>query len=225
MNGKIVPPIRDIINSLDFYLFYNYKLVHYIHWTKEWRIKSLAGPTWGLKISCGLSVRSLCRAIFALLRYRLGQAAGQVLWRRASPADAQNQRAAKARLPSETVARCTTLHCAPQPFSSNANPSPQPVFLHSLTRDGPFLLLNCRIGLTLQNQPCTFLAEETVSSVQPGRALPTVGIQYRLYVWLFAVSLQLKSSTELDSRLTPSTSNGSSVNMHFEKRIPGMGYF
>lgn len=35
MNGKIVPPVRDIINSLDFYLFYNYKLVDYIHWTKE----------------------------------------------------------------------------------------------------------------------------------------------------------------------------------------------
>lgn len=34
----------------------------------------------------------------------------------------------------------------------------------------------------------------------------------------------LKSSTELNSRLTPSTSNGSSVNVHCEKGIPGMGY-
>lgn len=157
MNGKIVPPIRDIINSLDFYLFYNYKFVDYIHWTKEWRIKNLAGPTWGLKISCGLTEVCVHYVGWFLPCWdtdlEAGQVAGQVLWRRASPAAAQNQRAAKAQLRSSLW---------PQPFSSSANPSPQPVFLHSLVRDGPFFLLNFKVCLTLQNQPCTFLAEETI---------------------------------------------------------------
>lgn len=101
---------------------------------------------------------------FSLLRYRLGgwPSSGAGALEKIFTCSAQNQRAAKAQLRSKTAAHCTTLHCAPQPFSSSANPSPQPVFLHSLVRDGPFLLLNCKVCLTLQSQPCTFLAEETI---------------------------------------------------------------